>query len=117
VAEEQLRVVATGAVDPVEVSERDALVDELQGELVRAMASLDADDRLLLKMRYCDRQTVPQIAQRLGLEAKPLYARMRRLLGRVRARLERAGLGGDNARSLVRSRAPEIDLDGVFSAA
>ena len=88
---------------------------KLQEEQVRAMTSLDGNDWLVLKMRYRDRRTVPQIAQTLGLDAKPLYARIRRLLGRVRARLERAGLGGDQAMTLATASAREIDLDGVFT--
>jgi len=39
------------------------------------------------------------------------------LLGRVRSRLEQAGLGGDNAKVLVGRSAREIDLVGVFNAA
>ena len=116
VAEDQLRGVATNApLDPIERRERDVFVHKLQDELVRAVASLDGDDRLVLEMRYRDRQTVPQIAQTLGLDAKPLYARIRRLLQRVRARLERAGLGGEQAMTLVSACACEIDLDGVFT--
>lgn len=118
VAEEQLYSVATDALaDPIEVRERDALVRKLQQELVRAMTDLDGDDQLVLKMRYKDRRTVPEIAQELGLEAKPLYARIRRLLVRVRARLERAGLRGEPTLELVGASAREIDLDGVFTAA
>ena len=118
VAEEQLRSVATNRVsDPIERRERDALVSRLQKELVLAMSALDGDDRLVLEMRYKDRQTVPEIADTLGLDAKPLYARIRRLLGYVRFRLEKAGLGGENAMALVGPSAREIDLDGVFTAA
>ena len=116
VSEDQLRRVATNApLDPIERRERDVFVDKLQDELVRAVAALDGDDRLVLEMRYRDRQTVPQIAHTLGLDAKPLYARIRRLLGRVRARMERAGLGGDQAETLVTASAGEIDLEGVFA--
>lgn len=116
VTEDQLRGVATNApLDPIERREREAFVRKLQDELVRAVAALDGDDRLVLEMRYRDRQTVPQIAHTLGLDAKPLYARIRRLLGRVRTRLERAGLGGEQAMTLVSASAREIDLEGVFA--
>lgn len=114
VSEEQLRGVATNAPsDSIERQERDALVHKLQEELVRAMSSLDGADQLVLKLRYQDRQTVPEIAHELGLEAKPLYARIRRLLGRVRVRLESAGLGGEN--TLAVASAKELDLEGVFT--
>ncbi len=117
VAEDQLRGEATNAppLDLIERREREVFVQKLQDELVRAVAALDGDDRIVLEMRYRDRQTVPQIAQTLGLDAKPLYARIRRLLQRVRARLECAGLGGEQAMTLVSASAREIDLDGVFA--
>jgi DNA-directed RNA polymerase specialized sigma24 family protein len=116
VAEEQLRTVSSPEpMDCLERRERDALGKKLEAELHRAMASLDGDDRLVLKMRYRDSRTVPQIASTLGLEAKPLYARIRRVLGRVREGLERAGIGREQAVELVSSSAREIDLDGVFT--
>lgn len=117
VADEQL--IGAGGhppADPVERGERDALARKLQAELSEAMASLDDDDRLVLKLRYRDHRTVPQIAKALGLDTKPLYSRIRRVLGRVRKRLERAGLGGEHdAAYLVSASACEIDLDGLFS--
>lgn len=103
------------SVDPLERRERDALGKKLEAELHRAMASLDGDDRLVLKMRYRDSRTVPQIAKTLGLEAKPLYARIRRVLGRVRAGLESAGIGEEQAVAFASTAAREIDLDGLFS--
>jgi len=116
VGEDQLRVAATNTpLDPIERREREVFVRKLQDELVRAVAALDGDDRLVLEMRYRDRQTVPQIAETLGLDAKPLYARIRRLLRRVRVRLEGAGLGGEQAMAFVGASAREIDLEGVFA--
>lgn len=103
--------------DPIERRERDARTRRLQAELRRVMASLDGGDRLVLKLRYRDRRTVPQIAEALGQDAKPLYARIRRVLDQVRTRLESAGLGGEHAADLVAVSAREIDLDGLFSAA
>jgi len=58
VGEDQLRVVATNTpLDPIERREREVFVRKLQDELVRAVAALDGDDRLVLEMRYRDRQT------------------------------------------------------------
>jgi RNA polymerase sigma factor (sigma-70 family) len=116
VAQEQLHTVSSSEpVDCLERRERDALRRKLEAELHRAMASLDGDDWLVLKMRYRDSRSVAQIASTLGLEAKPLYARIRRVLGRVREGLERSGIGREQAVELVRSSAREIDLDAVFT--
>lgn len=116
VAEESLRTEsAHDPDDPLERRERDALGRKIEAELHRAVASLDGDDRLVLKMRYRDSRTVPQIARTLGMEAKPLYARIRRVLGRVRDRLETAGVDREQAAEFVTATAREIDLDEVFT--
>lgn len=116
VPEEQLSAVASaGTFDPVERRESDALMKKLQQELARAVDALDGVDRKVLAMRYRDRRTVPEIARALGVDAKPLYARIRRVLARVRGRLERAGLGGDHALDIVNASARELDVETVFT--
>ena len=105
---------ATPAMDPVECRERNARAKLLQSELGRAMAALDGEDRRILEMRFWEIRTVPQIASLLGLDAKPLYARIQRLLDSIRDRLVRKGFGED-VLELVQAAAREIDLDGVFA--
>ena len=76
------------AVDPIERRESEVWARRLQTELAQAMSELDGEDRRLLKMRFSERRTVPEIAANLDVDAKPLYARIRRLLERIRHRLE-----------------------------
>ena len=82
------------------------------------MSELNREDRRLLKLRFSERRTVPEIAANLDVDAKPLYARIRRLLARIRDRLESGGgLGGREAASYLAMTARTIDLDEVFAHA
>ena len=105
------------AVDPIERRENEVGARRLQAGLTRAMSELDDDDRRLLEMRFNDRRTVPEIAANLDVDPKPLYARIRRVLARIRHRLERGGLGGREAVLYLGLTARTIDLDKVFAHA
>ncbi len=108
----------TVAVDPIERRESEVDARRLQAELNLAMSELNREDRRLLKMRFSERRTVPEIAANLDVDAKPLYARIRRLLARIRDRLESGGgLGGREAASYLAMMARTIDLDEVFAHA
>ncbi|TDI38437.1 MAG: sigma-70 family RNA polymerase sigma factor [Acidobacteria bacterium] len=108
----------TVAVDPIERLESEVGARRLQAELTQAMRELNREDRRLLKMRFSERRTVPEIAANLDVDAKPLYARIRRLLARIRGRLESGeGLGGREAESYLAMTARTIDLDEVFAHA
>jgi RNA polymerase sigma factor (sigma-70 family) len=63
----------------------------LGGALEQALAGLEAEDRLVLKMRFYDGLKVSEIARLLGLDQKGLYRRLERLLGQLRATLTAAG--------------------------
>lgn len=63
--------------------------------LMRAMAELPAQDRLILRMRFDDTFRIADIARHLHLDQKALYRRFERLLAGLRARLEEAGLDAD----------------------
>jgi len=115
VSEDYLYEASTFGVDPVERRERAARARKLQEELTQAMQELRADELRMLQLRFGEKRSVPQVASILGVDAKPLYARMRRLLDRIRKRLEYRGFGREEASSLVAVAAHQIDLDQVFS--
>ena len=60
--------------------ERDTLVRAATDALHRAVARLDSEDRVIIRMRFFEGFTIVQIARALGIEQKPLYARLRRIL-------------------------------------
>lgn len=78
---------AIGAVpfaDPIESREDDMARRQAVLTLRRAYAQLPAEDRRLLYLRFQERLPVPAIAEVLGTPAKPLYARIYRLLRTLR---------------------------------
>lgn len=70
----------------VERAERSAAID-------RALAGLDPSDRLLLRLRFEEDLSVPEIARLLG-KGSPfkLYRRLEKVLGSVRTALEAGGV-------------------------
>ncbi|MBF0585197.1 MAG: hypothetical protein HQL80_13330 [Magnetococcales bacterium] len=61
-------------------------------EKIRAVLTLSAEERLLLKLLYQDGLEVEAAARLLGLNNNQLYGRQRRLLARIRKAMEQAGL-------------------------
>lgn len=60
--------------------EHNAHVRAATDALQRAVARLDPEDRLIVGMRFFEGFTVVEVARALGVEQKPLYARLRRIL-------------------------------------
>ena len=67
--------------------------DELRQMLARALDTLSTTDRLILRFRFEDERSVPEIARLLG-EKSPfvLYRRLEKILARMREFLEAAGI-------------------------
>src|SRR3954453_15027953 len=72
------------------VSELDGVVDALSmGELLRPLRQ---EERDLLRLRYEEDLTNPEIARRLGMPEGTVKVRLHRLRGRLKAGLEEAGI-------------------------
>ena len=65
---------------------------EVRQALLAALRDLDAEDRLIIKLRYLDGMKVVKIAALLALEPKPLYRRIEQLLARLRRDLADRGV-------------------------
>ena len=65
--------------------------EQLLAALDRALASLEPQDQLALRLRFEDGRTVAGIAAVIGVEPRRLYARMTRLFAHLRAALEEQG--------------------------
>src|SRR5262249_52739758 len=107
---------------PAQGSAPDAEVEGLEDEraarqagasLRTALAALDAQDRLILRLRFADALQIAEIAAALRLEPKSLYKRVERLLGRLRDALTKAGV--DGARVLELLGRPTTDLAAGLS--
>lgn len=66
-----------------------------------ALETLPPEDRLIVRLHYMESMSVADIARGLALPQKPLYRRLERALGVLRAGLERAGLSRERARRLA----------------
>lgn len=69
--------------------------------LLGTLRQLNADDRRLLMLRYATGLPVSQIAFTVGQDQKRLYRTYDRILGRLRADLERVGVSRDEVRDAV----------------
>lgn len=66
---------------------------EWRSTLDAALATLDTEDRVILRLRFEDDVSVPEIARVLSLgSAFALYRRINRILAQLRKNLERAGI-------------------------
>ena len=74
--------------------ERAATRNSVRAALVGALAELNDEDQLVLRLRFQDEIRVPRIAQILGQDAKMLYRRCDRLREQLRTSLERRGIAG-----------------------
>src|SRR5688500_13091248 len=79
--------------EPAEVPDQLLLSSELRRALVGALRELPTSDRLLLRLRFEDGRSVPEIARLVG-EASPfrLYRRIDRILAAVRRVLQAEGI-------------------------
>jgi RNA polymerase sigma factor (sigma-70 family) len=71
-----------------------AIVDEL-------IQSFEAEDRLILKLKFWSAQRVADIAETLHLDPKKTYKRIDKLLARMRTSLEQAGIRRDDIEDLL----------------
>ena len=101
------------ADDTVVGAERNALVARATEALAAALTSIAPQDRLVLKLQFCDGLSVAAIARLLQIDPKDLYRRLERLLGRLRAILESAGVIGPEV--LAALGRGDSDLVKVFA--
>jgi RNA polymerase sigma factor (sigma-70 family) len=94
-------------------SDRESMAVRLAAALRPAFDGLDAQDRLIMTLRFNDGQTIADIAATLRLDQRALYRRISRILGHLRSRLEAAGIDRTDVRDLLEN--PTVVFDGVIS--
>jgi len=78
----------------LENERRDRLL-AAESALRRALTRLDPEDRLIITMHFFEGISIADIARALGLPAKPLYPRIKRLLDALAGQLVSEGIGPD----------------------
>ena len=86
------------------------LSEAVEACLNRALAELDAEDRLVLRMHFVDEMTIAGVARALGLSPASLYPRVYRIYRKLRRELRQQGISRSRALRLLRSRY-RLDLD------
>jgi RNA polymerase sigma factor (sigma-70 family) len=87
-------------------------LERIEAALVRAVSTLEAEDRLILKLRFEDGRPVAQIARTLGLRSRPLYRRIQHIIAMLRAELVREGVDEVAIAAVVGH--PALALEGVL---
>jgi RNA polymerase sigma factor for flagellar operon FliA len=75
--------------------------DYAVAHLAQAIAALAPTDALLIRLRFDEGRRIVEIARALGMEAKPLYRRLERLLAQIKSELEMRGVGAAAVRDLL----------------
>lgn len=96
--------------DGMQSEERERTARCATAALDKAVAALDAEDHVILRMRFANGMKVPEIARVLGLDMKKLYKRIDKLLLRLRAALEAAGLNRSTIDDLLSHGDHEVTL-------
>lgn len=74
------------------------------------LASMSAEDRVILRMRFAEDLSIADIARALGLLQRPLYRRIEALLATLRTTLERNGLGAASIGDLIGTAGERLDF-------
>lgn len=82
-------------------SDVDSLARAAEETLRTALSKLRAEDRLVLKLRFNDGLSVPQISSALDLESKPLYRRINKCLVALKESFEAGGFDFAQMRELM----------------
>lgn len=109
VGEEELEsVCAPGPTSEARVNAREQHQQRCRSHeaLTRALAALDVEDRLILKLHFQDGLKIGAVARALGQPEKPFYRRLERLLQHLRSELERNGLGSGDVELVLSEDAP-----------
>jgi RNA polymerase sigma factor for flagellar operon FliA len=82
-------------------AEARALHEQVAGALARAMARLDPEDRVIVRMHFQDGHSLADVARALRLEQKPLYRRVKQLRKLLRGYVEAEGIGERDVHRLM----------------
>lgn len=90
--------------------DRDARAVSTSRVVSDAMASMSAEDRVILRMRFAKNASIADIARALGIEQRPLYRRVETLLARLKRALESAGLDASSVVDLIGGTARPLEF-------
>ncbi|MDQ3283329.1 MAG: sigma-70 family RNA polymerase sigma factor [Acidobacteriota bacterium] len=96
--------------DRIEARDRERAARQAATAIDSLLSEFDAEDRLLLQLRFWDSLKVPDIARTLQLEQKKIYKRLDKLFVALRRALERAGVSKTDVAALLARGDQEIHI-------
>ncbi len=108
---------ASAVERPAIQRDRERIADRAARVLEEAISGLEAEDRLILRLRFQEELTTVDVARSLGTSRRKLHKRIRRLLDELRAALEERGLDRGTARDLVEHGAENLALAPIGGGA
>lgn len=104
------------ADDRVESRDRECSARSCAAALDGALAQFDAEDRLILQLRFWDSLKVPEIARIVGIDQKKIYKRLDKLFAVLRRALEAAQVSRADVDKLLGRGDQEIRLNVLSSS-
>lgn len=96
--------------EPIFMAERVLLARRIESVVRAALDELDAEQRLLLRLRFEGGMSVAGISRMLHIEQKPIYRRIQHALAALRVRLQRLGIGAEEVEEVLSCRFTDLDL-------
>ena len=81
--------------------ERAVIARHTAATIDAAIATMEPEDQLILRMRFWNGKKIPDIARALSVDDKKLYKRIGKLLAQLKFTLEGAGVAAADARELL----------------
>jgi RNA polymerase sigma factor for flagellar operon FliA len=97
------------ADDPLAEREARQEWQRVEAALAAAMAALSPHERLVLRLRYWDGLSIADVARASGLDQRPLYRSIPRLLQRLRDALDARGVSYERVGWLLEEPRPPDD--------
>ena len=102
--------VESDADDRAQRGDRERVARQAAKAVDDVLRTLDAEDRLILQMRFWDACKVPDIARTLHIDQKKIYKRLDKIFAVMRRALEAAGIARTDIGSLLVRGDQEIHL-------
>jgi RNA polymerase sigma factor (sigma-70 family) len=97
----QVAAPGTGEDDAIHSLDQPRDSEHIEAALAAALARLDHQDRLILKLRFCDDVTVARISTLMNLPQKPLYRRIEGVMRVLREELEARGVTQEMVSTII----------------